>query len=90
MNEQALKIRMDQIRLIGHLPFDIEVLKPLSSWEGNHEDWIVSGLMPALYLHIRHRYCYQMIPGAHLLYEDIDKFLERYAELLSQELKEGP
>lgn len=79
MGEEALRIHMDQIRLLGSLPLDVEVIKTLSPWEGSHHDWIVSSAKPSLYLHIRHKLCPSAFEGAHLPYEDIDLFLARVA-----------
>lgn len=77
-HEQALKVPLNQLHLLGHLPPTVEVLRVLSPNE-DRTDWIVDGDKAPLYLHIRHPVCFAATPGSWLAYEHIESFLSRYA-----------
>lgn len=86
MNEQAIRIPLSKIRLLGQLPLDVRVVRVLSPWE-DRTDWLNQPNPTDLYLRIQHRICYVAPVGGWLTVEDIEAFLSRYAshQILGEE-----
>lgn len=91
MGEEALRIPLADMRLLGELPADVEVVRvlppprALSGMEYG-TDWIAGDKsFPDLFLHIRHRFCVRAPPGTQLCYGYLQHFLERYNDLKRQE-----
>lgn len=86
MNEQGLRVPLSQIRLLGKLPSDVEVVRVLSPWE-DRTDWINQPNPPELFLRVRHRICFVAPVGGWLMCEDLEQFLSRYEahQIIGQE-----
>lgn len=77
MNEQAIRVPLSKIRLLGQLPLDVQVVRVLTPWE-DRTDWLNLPAPVDLYLRIRHRICWVAPVGGWLTVEDIEDFLSRY------------
>jgi hypothetical protein len=79
MNEQALRVELTVIRLLGNLPSDVRVICVLpppslrmpAAWQ--------DAIDTSLYLRVRHPYCFLRSDGRiPLTIEDLQDFLDRY------------
>jgi hypothetical protein len=87
MGEQAISIQCADLRRLAELPMGVRVVRVLSepSLVRDDRDWFAGEKGAALYLCIRHRYCFRVPPNAKLCIESFDIFLERFAQLEKRE-----
>jgi hypothetical protein len=84
MGTEVLRIRFGDVRLLGELPGDVEVIATLRA---PHEHRYGSGWShdPTFYLQIRHRYCVRTEDGQVLMIDYLQHFLKRYRQLKADE-----
>ena len=88
-HEQALRIELSDIRLLGLLPKDVRILSTLPPPETLPycEAWCPGHGSSPIYLHIRHGYCFlRTHTMAPLIIETLPEFLRRYKQLNGEEL----
>ncbi len=90
MGEEALRVRLEDVRLLGELPADVEVVRVLPpallGGKGYGTEWVAGDRpFPELFLHIKHRYCVRCPAGSPLMYDYLQNFLRRYAEIKADE-----
>lgn len=77
--DQALKVRMDEVRALGFLPRDVEIVGVINAESAN--PWVPKSDTTYLYLHIRGAICFDRPDGAALCIEPLFDFYDRYATL---------
>jgi hypothetical protein len=90
MGEEALRVRLEDIRLLSELPADVEVVRVLPpaplGGKPYGPEWVAGDRpFPELFLHIKHRYCVRAPAGSPLMYDYLQNFLRRYAEIKADE-----
>lgn len=90
MGEEALRVRLEDVRLLNQLPVDVEIVRVLPpaalGGRGYGPEWVAGDRpFPELFLHIKHRYCMRASAGAPLMFDYLQNFLRRYAEIKADE-----
>lgn len=85
--EQVVKVRMDEIRALGFMPRDVEIVGVINAEPAN--PWVPKSDTTYLYLHIKSTVSFSRPDQAPLCIEPLFDFYDRYMELrtgLAQDL----
>jgi hypothetical protein len=84
MGTEVLRIRFEDVRLLGDLPLDVQVIATLRP-PAEHQlgpGWCHD---PTFYLQVQHRYCVRCSDGEPLMIDYLQHFLRRYTSLKKDE-----